>query len=564
MENKKDIGAAFKQKLDGLKKSPPDAVWNAINAELKEKRNKNFVLWRKISLVALAIILLIIIGVPYVSEENNPIAKPNQNNTINNTNYPSVNIKENTDKKPENKPAITNDNTSPNKKGDAANSNAETINNTAGNKAIDNKNKAGAVTYTQTEKDNAANRKGNGKIKNSNRAETTSLQYNTPQATGRASTTRANRTESNNSAAGSAGSGANKPINSPTGNSNAKQEVVVIRDAQIQNKSATAYNFPTPQQYAGQNKTSANDNTSVTGYSDTITPANIILPYNNTVQDLIYIIKQDSIATEAKLIAEALLLQEDANEKKSDKEISGYKKFYVFANISPTKYYIPKNNSLIDASLDTNSTAIKTNYAYGVTLGYNFNNTWGIRTGISIINIDQTTHDVQLQNTYIIHEPTDDYPDGQIEIIPPAEYTGINYASGQSNASLAEMTQNALVFNLIQNTGFIAIPLEVTYNLHNKRFGINAFMGINTLLLTENSVIVKSNALSGNVTLGSLKDVNKISFSSSGGISVYYKVTPALQLNVEPVAKYYFNTFAGVKPYSFGIQCGLQYNFDFK
>ena len=38
MENKKDIGKAFREKLDGLQKQPGNAVWDAIKKDLPKKK----------------------------------------------------------------------------------------------------------------------------------------------------------------------------------------------------------------------------------------------------------------------------------------------------------------------------------------------------------------------------------------------------------------------------------------------------------------------------------------------------------------------------------------------
>ncbi|MGK4567039.1 hypothetical protein [Flavobacterium sp. 3HN19-14] len=54
MENKKDIGHLFREKLNALDKTPDDAVWRSISADLDKRRKKRVLFW----LTAAAAVLL--------------------------------------------------------------------------------------------------------------------------------------------------------------------------------------------------------------------------------------------------------------------------------------------------------------------------------------------------------------------------------------------------------------------------------------------------------------------------------------------------------------------------
>lgn len=61
MENKKDIGKAFREKLDGLHKPAPDGGWNSISLSLLQNKPKSGFQWFKpylISLIAIIVALL--------------------------------------------------------------------------------------------------------------------------------------------------------------------------------------------------------------------------------------------------------------------------------------------------------------------------------------------------------------------------------------------------------------------------------------------------------------------------------------------------------------------------
>ncbi|HEU4495913.1 MAG TPA: outer membrane beta-barrel protein [Flavobacterium sp.] len=59
MENRKDVGKAFREKLDQLKKSPDQKVWASIQATLQEKKKRRLIpFWLKASGIATGILIL--------------------------------------------------------------------------------------------------------------------------------------------------------------------------------------------------------------------------------------------------------------------------------------------------------------------------------------------------------------------------------------------------------------------------------------------------------------------------------------------------------------------------
>jgi hypothetical protein len=70
MENKQDIGKAFRDKLDGLQRQPGDAVWNNINASLQQNKRGGFTMpfWGKATAIVLCIILLAVVTHPLYTD----------------------------------------------------------------------------------------------------------------------------------------------------------------------------------------------------------------------------------------------------------------------------------------------------------------------------------------------------------------------------------------------------------------------------------------------------------------------------------------------------------------
>ncbi len=72
MEVKKDIGKAFREKLDNLDRMPGDALWDAINKDLDVKKKRQFPLfWFFIGSLSLLAIIGTVYFITHLSPDNN-------------------------------------------------------------------------------------------------------------------------------------------------------------------------------------------------------------------------------------------------------------------------------------------------------------------------------------------------------------------------------------------------------------------------------------------------------------------------------------------------------------
>ena len=84
MENRKDIGKAFREKLEELEKSPKARVWNSVNAELIKHRKQAFITkWLRGSAIAGVAALVITLFTYPLWKEHVPhiyLVMPNEKN----------------------------------------------------------------------------------------------------------------------------------------------------------------------------------------------------------------------------------------------------------------------------------------------------------------------------------------------------------------------------------------------------------------------------------------------------------------------------------------------------
>ena len=254
--------------------------------------------------------------------------------------------------------------------------------------------------------------------------------------------------------------------------------------------------------------------------------------------------------------------KEDKNTEDSN-AANGYKQFFVSAHIAPTQYTLPKNTLLLDTLLNENKTTVDAKYNYGAYAGYNINSNWGVRAGVIVSGIEQTTYNALLQSNYVVVPGNDTDPNGYVHILPPANYSGIHYTHKSSNATITQLLggqSDTTTVNLKQRLAFLEIPVSVQYNVFGTKLGMGITGGFGLLYVKKNNVYAEN--ATGRLLLGNNKSIKSSGYTGSLGLQLYYKPLPAWQINIEPTFKYYFSAFSNATPYSLSVQAGLQYNFD--
>lgn len=241
------------------------------------------------------------------------------------------------------------------------------------------------------------------------------------------------------------------------------------------------------------------------------------------------------------------------NEKEED-----LNRWSIYANAAPVYYNsFGKGSSIDEQFMDNNKTG-EINAAYGLKVGYALNDKVKIRTGVNKLNLSYDTNDV------IVYQNISNNPKAMRNVsFNQINNLDINIISG--NESFLQIPNLGFVRNvsLSQRISYYEIPLEVEYNLINKKFSLNIIGGVSSFFLEDNELVSE---FEGNKTkIGEANNLNNVSFSTNLGIGLYYDFSKHVQLNIEPTFKYqinaYNNTSGDFNPYIIGLYSGLSYKF---
>lgn len=234
-------------------------------------------------------------------------------------------------------------------------------------------------------------------------------------------------------------------------------------------------------------------------------------------------------------------------------------KWQVTPNVAPIYFSSTSNGSPLDEKFENNSKDYKTNLGYGLGVTYALNTKFSLRTGINAIALEYNTNDVvfyQNKSAVAIKHVDNNAQGSFIQI------------ENKNSNTLPEISPNNTIVkkfdgNLNQKTGYIEIPLELSYKIIDKKFGIEIIGGLSTLYLNENNVYLLSSGLEMNI--GQANNLNTMHFSTNVGLGFKYNFLKSFQVNFEPMLKYQINTFSNdsgnFKPYFLGLYTGVSYRF---
>lgn len=265
--------------------------------------------------------------------------------------------------------------------------------------------------------------------------------------------------------------------------------------------------------------------------------------------------KQLSINPESPNELEEILKTKSAQKKAV---VSNYKnKWQITPNVAPVYLNANSGGSPIDEQLSYYEKKSDNNVSFGVGLRYAVSNKIAIRTGVNKVVLGYNTSNVLYSTGLTANNLKNiDYSSNNtIKFVNDVNYNSLTTAE--------KNIQNTNTGTLNQKMGYYELPMEVSYAVLDKKFGINLIGGFSTLFLNENTISLVSPQ--SNIELGEAKNLNQVHFSTNVGLGFKYQIIKSFQINLEPMVKYQLNTFSNnsgdFKPLFIGLYSGISYGF---
>ena len=232
-------------------------------------------------------------------------------------------------------------------------------------------------------------------------------------------------------------------------------------------------------------------------------------------------------------------------------------KWQITPNIAPVYLNANSGGSPIDEQLSDYEKKSDNSLSFGLGLRYAVNNKLAIRTGVNKVVLGYNTNNVLYSTGLTANNLKNiQYPsDNVVKLVDQANYS--------SSPTFEKEIQKTNTGTLNQKMGYFELPMEVSYAVLDKKFGINLIGGFSTLFLNENTISLVSPQ--SNIELGEAKNLNQVHFSTNVGLGFKYQILKSFQINLEPMVKYQLNTFSNdsgdFKPLFIGLYSGISYGF---
>lgn len=283
-----------------------------------------------------------------------------------------------------------------------------------------------------------------------------------------------------------------------------------------------------------------------------ITNENIIA---NAIEDSILLA---SVETEENPL-EKLLREKLEGKNVDEKEKEKRNKWAVSTVASPVYFNSVSQGSSLDSKLESNSKDYGNSLSFGLGLEYELSKKWSVKAGVNTLSLDYDTNDVvffQDVNARTMENVTPSQTGSMLSVQ--------SKRLSQSNTiNMSGTVVEKFEGEINQKMGYLEVPLELSYKLLDKKFGINVIGGMSTLFLNENRVSLVSNG--SEINIGEANNLNNIHFSSNVGLGFKYTFWKSFQANFQPMFKYQINTFSNdsgnFKPYFVGLYSGISFSF---
>lgn len=253
-------------------------------------------------------------------------------------------------------------------------------------------------------------------------------------------------------------------------------------------------------------------------------------------------------------------IQEEIEKNKLPETVAkNTNKWSVGSTVAPVYYNSFGNGSPIDPALANNNKNGDGSISYGLKVNYKLSDKFSLQSGINNLELGYTTENVTTLVSSSLLAGTNTNIETNVNGVVIAAVSTVS----QNSDALSQRASFDLSGSLGQSLSYVEIPLEIKYNMLQKKLGVNVIGGISTYFLYQNKVSITT--FGKTTTLGEASNINAMNFSGNLGLDFDYNISKKLYINVSPMFKYQFNTFSknagGFKPYYLGIYTGVNFRF---
>jgi Outer membrane protein beta-barrel domain len=245
-------------------------------------------------------------------------------------------------------------------------------------------------------------------------------------------------------------------------------------------------------------------------------------------------------------------------------------KWKIKPNVAPIMAR-SSEGSPISGEFADNNKDYENNLSIGLGVDYAISKRVSIRTGLNKFNLGYNTNDIAYYADLNAKNLNNSVAK-TVNLAPQSRNIIIEdkFKSSPVNSPQLQVDQlSELAFQekndgyLNQKMGYLEVPIEISYAVIDKKFGVQIITGVSTLFLNENKISVISSGLT--TIIGEASNLNKVHLSTNIGVGFKYSFWKSFEANFEPTFKYQVNTFnansGGFKPYLVGLYSGISFKF---
>ena len=262
-----------------------------------------------------------------------------------------------------------------------------------------------------------------------------------------------------------------------------------------------------------------------------------------------------------KSIFEAVAEQEQPPKTKTPRG-----RWAIGPSLAPVYFNSMGNGSPISSNFVDNAKSGTFNMSYGLQVSYQLSSRLSLRSGVHRVDYGYNTDDVGFTSSPAATPGslirTISYSENSKNLVVHST-AGSNPPPQRPEAIDISAPSAAREGQMLQEFGYLEVPLEMQYSLIDRKWGVNLIGGVSSLFLLENSVSLESG---GAVTeMGEANNMNALNFSTNFGVGMFYRLNPRFEISLQPMFKYQLNTFSqtsgNFQPYSIGVYSGLNFRF---